>query len=592
MNAFRKHYFQGSYDKNCQLVAKASSENCAYVLGSYYMLDQREEAEALWKKIKKTDHRAFIKASSFRGMYLVRKGEHKEGLALFLDSFRIWRQKGRQADLGFYVYQSFAFFRYYSGLFNKALRFALRSLESCQDSDSHYEKIYALELIAHIYVQRGLTQRGLLFFEQAKDLSSKLECNELKTSIEITCLGYQVQHGIELENSLKQLEVAQGMSREFYMNSHICLQIAKGCYLKGDISAMKNKLEEASYFIYETQNQRHMVQLNISLAITSCLEKNYPQAFLYFQNAKNYSSNVNSTLLEIKVLGLELSLLKQINPSSDKILGIKKKIITLSQSSHNFLPHVYLDRYKMAPLKVDLKEVYDPIYLLLKNQDFSRFPSADFVKELSDRNLLGLLNLFQSVQKNKTILWFSLRKNKVLIVHSGNVRWSTPKVTKGLFDFIKMLCQNRRVSKRLMVEKFWGLDYKDYMHDALVYNYLYRLRKADPLLTSVIHLEKYIELDSSVKVRGLNKPIKLKMHKKPLKDVSDFSKSYNLNHRQISLLESMNEGDSIVPADYATHYEVSRITATRDLTSLVQKQFLRPQGKTRSTRYIRTTHLL
>jgi predicted HTH transcriptional regulator len=64
--------------------------------------------------------------------------------------------------------------------------------------------------------------------------------------------------------------------------------------------------------------------------------------------------------------------------------------------------------------------------------------------------------------------------------------------------------------------------------------------------------------------------------------------AHQLNHRQIEFLNNTNLNDMISPADYIKYFNVSRITATRDLKALKELNHIKVIGKTRSIRYIRT----
>lgn len=60
-----------------------------------------------------------------------------------------------------------------------------------------------------------------------------------------------------------------------------------------------------------------------------------------------------------------------------------------------------------------------------------------------------------------------------------------------------------------------------------------------------------------------------------------------LNDRQKDILKLMNKRKLLLPSDiYALHPDVSTRTLRRDMTSLVEANFVRQEGSTRDTRYI------
>jgi predicted HTH transcriptional regulator len=64
----------------------------------------------------------------------------------------------------------------------------------------------------------------------------------------------------------------------------------------------------------------------------------------------------------------------------------------------------------------------------------------------------------------------------------------------------------------------------------------------------------------------------------------------NLNHRQMAILSTLDQQKYINAAQCAGLYDVSKVTATRDLTELWKIGLIGRIGKGRATRYGRAAH--
>lgn len=82
-------------------------------------------------------------------------------------------------------------------------------------------------------------------------------------------------------------------------------------------------------------------------------------------------------------------------------------------------------------------------------------------------------------------------------------------------------------------------------------------------------------------------PIKEKQYPEKEKITKEKVVHTKLNNRQKEILKLMNKRKLLLPSDiYALHPNVSTRTLRRDMTSLVESNFVKQEGTTRDTRYI------
>ncbi len=572
-------YFQGKYEQSIAVWQKNPkiADNHAYAVASYFMLGREEEAELQLQARDWSDELRIV-VQFFWIISLLRRSQYAQARSLIKDSFFLSKKIKRNL---FYFHQAHAFYRYFTGSFEKSLKQALRAMYVCDQEGQSYERIYCIDIIGHIYNQTGAFHKSIDFLEKAKNFAESLDCDGTALAIYTTIIGYKLEAGFELkENVPNALAILQGSkTKEFYLQAQTQLQLAKAYYFMGDLPKVRETLKAASYNIYRTKNNRQSILLNIMQAHLLSLQKNYEQALFSLVGARQFIHKGVDNVLELKLLGMEKSILQKLGQKDDEIEQRKELMESKSSYFLNRVINSYQDE------SVDLRDVSDPIYMLLRSEDRQSIPKKEFILKLDQSQLLGLLNFF-TFSKDNCVL-FGLKKNCILVLYENHVYWSSPHLTRFQYNILKFIFERRNLTKKELVENIWNYRYVGYKHDALVYNTLSRIKKRTPGIANLIQVFEGIQIQADIKVYGLEKVILKKLNASSLTSSLETIKTSNLNYRQLQLVEQLNRGVILKPREYQKQFEVSRITVTRDLSELVEEGLLIRKGKARSVHYIR-----
>ncbi len=586
LGQYRNLFFQGKYQSlvDAQVSGRISLSNqdvVPFLIASYGFLGRVEEANEYFR-IREAHLISYnrIAARFFLAMTYTRLSKYEKAKRLFAQNFFEWRKEGQSVRTSFYIFQSVAFFRYFSGLFGRAKKFANRSLGIAMQGLETWKKIYALDILGHTCVQLGEYHQGMEHLRFASEMAQLSQYKGTSKAIEHSRVGYSLEYGDRLKENIAKANfiIEQKRTKEFYLDSQLLLQLSKAYFIQGKIGKMQEALDTAAYGIYRNSNRRQSVLLNLGYSLISSLSKNHSKAFFHVSSAKDQIDETVDYYYSAKIKGMEHRLLKEHSRNESTIIW--NELVQLSRKTENALALRYTDGLR--------KDGSDPISLLLQGSELNSFPSESFIQELIDARLLGMLNLFPKVQDAQEVIWFGIKPRSMVIYHKGACEFIQWKLTKNLYQFVKFVAKFRSVSKQQIIEELWGYKYRPHLHDSLVYNAIYRLKKVEPLLADWISIGARIELGKDVKVIGLesNLPKIESLETKSDPTLSD-EVFHQFNYRQIQLLQSLNFGDSIRPQDFSRHFEVSKMTATRDLRSLAEGGYLRAVGNTRSLVYQR-----
>lgn len=585
---FRENFFQGKYKILVDAYAAgqisgADSELIPYLVGSFGFLGRVEEAENLFSFHKKSlPQYPLIASRFFLGMTFTRLSRYDEAKALFVENIREWRSGGSNLRSAFYIYQSIAFFRYFSGLYARAFRYAKRSFAVAMQGLETWKKVYAMDILGHVSVQTGDYHRGMEHLRLASETAELANYRGTAKAILHSQLGYALEHGVDLDKNIRLAKeiIEQNRVKEFYLDSQLLLQLAKAYFIRGEIAAMEAVLDEAAYGIYKNKNRRQSVLLNLSHALVASVSGQASKAFFYIGNAYEHIDESVDNYYSLKLKGFEQRTLAETGRDQEAI-GLESTVIRLSHATQQTLALRY------HPEVSNRKSSLDPIQLLLEGCNSTDFPSPSVVRKLIKQDNIGLLNLFTPIRTKSHLLWFGIAENGIVVKTNGSIQFLQSKLTKNLYDLLRFICERKSITKQELIEVFWGYKYRSHLHDSLIYNSIYRLRRIAPSLASVLLVGSKIELDSNVNVLGIQtRPKTFALNFNSITDDSLVQRR-QLNFRQRQLLAILKTGESIRPKDYAQHFEISRMTATRDLRELESCSLFEAVGNTRSLVYRR-----
>lgn len=495
----------------------------------------------------------------------------------------------------FYIYQGIAFYRFFCGRYLAAKKHAHRSYSYAIKSRFVFGEMISRDLLAHCLVQLGQNREGLKLFDQAMTLAEKNKNEWLSAAIHISILKFRAQLGINPAQDLEDLKKAltKLAPQDTYSIAELLLEMIRQHILRGEFTQAEACFSQASEVIYKHQNRRQIALLNLRMSYMLYLQGQYVQALHIVRFAEQNIDAAIDLNLWTQMSGLKIMILRETekaSPSSAQLwldrmsrtqMAIHKKII----SRQNKMKHTYASGEDLIGDLLDKITAGDPMAPRL----------------LVESGYYGLLHKCYRLPFGTQCLIFDLLPGSLVILDKGNVTFKK-KALNSILRKILIMLRDRPCSKEELVEHIWGYSYDPLRHDPLIYSSMNKVRKFLENYGDWIELsENGYRLKSEVKViiknnlkretstskmSSLNALIE-KVQEQPL--ALSFTKNLdlqNMNFRQLQVLEYLKKNQSISINELALKLEISKPTATRDLSQLHKMGKLKRVGKGRATRYL------
>lgn len=518
------------------------------------------EATQVYKTYsEKISKESLVISRFFLGISLFRQTQSSYGRQLLMENLRY---KTKNPELLFFTYQGLAFIRYFLGQMQSCELLVEKALQASIEADLFYGRILSLDMSGHIFVSKGDIHKGLDRLNQAIKLCQTLGHTSLKSSLQISLATYRAQYGIDPQKSREDLvKLLEAKNfQDSYSQAYLLLELARQCTRNGEFAEADKQLELALQYIYRNGYRRQQVLLNLRLA-----ELEYQKGFS--SKALTYISVLKSP--EYK-LHLEVDL-------QAALLGLEQKIIR----SLN-----YSEAKKNPPKQKTSAE--DPIALLKQSLQSSKRPEVELIKKCEDLNCLSFLVDYFKLERGKKYLILNIYPEKGLIYSPSGLEVIHIGRSQQQLKILSEISKNS-LDKEELVKRVWSYEYDPLRHDPMLFSALQALRRslgqhADWLLRTD---EGYC-LNPEVRLIDVTPETKAPTERTEFKKQSlNHGLVLELNFRQIHFLQSNNfNNDGIDITKYKQLFNISKITATRDLSELHKKGYVLRTGKGRATRYL------
>lgn len=519
----------------------------------------------------------------------IRKSMYTHAKKELAENIREKTSTSSEQDL-FFIYQGIAFYRFFCGRFLTAKKHANQSYKYAIKSRFVFGEMISRDLLAHCLVHLGQNREGLKLFDQTLQQAKNNNNQWLSAAISISLLKFRAQIGMNPHTDLKDLETAliKLNPQDTYSISELLLEMIRQYILRGQFYKAEDCFSKASEIIYKHQNRRQIALLNLRMSHILYLQGQYMQALHIVRFAEQNLDISIDLNLWTQMSGLKIMIQSQISKTpldldssglekmNSTQMAIHKKIMC----RNNHETHTY-------PLHEDpIGDLLDKIH--------SKAPEAP--KLILEHGYLGLLHKCFNLPFGAQSLIFDLLPGSLVILDKGNVTFKK-KALNSILRKILILLKDKPCSKEELVEQIWGYTYDPLRHDPLIYSAINKLR------TLLENYSEWVELSEiGYKIKsGVTVIIKTNLdqntqtaelmnseHSNQIKSPQmDLPKDIeNLNYRQIQILEFLKQNSSISIHELSTKLEISKPTATRDLSQLYKMGKLRRVGKGRATRYL------
>lgn len=564
-------------------------------VGSLVLIGNLPKAEALFNK-KSSLKNSPISARFFISLGLIRQSRYQEARRLIAQNIRSLNPDLNPEDQ-FFIYQSIAFYRFFCGRYRLAKKYAEKAYQAAVESEFTFGEMISKDLLAHSLIQTGEVHKGLNFFEETLKIAERVKNSWLSAAIRISLLKFRAQFGLNPHRDLGDLEdaIKALKPQDTYSLAELLLEMIRQYLLRGQFSQAEKCLSQASDIIYKHQNRRQIALLNLRMSYMLFLQAQHTQALHVLRfSEQNIDQKVDLSLWT-QMTGLKYQILKTLGhlPEAEKTLGALKNKSNLSQSAIN---RKILARISPRGQNLESTSGQDLICDLL---DKARTQDDSTPRLITESGYYGLLHKYYQVPFGTQCLILDLVPGSVVILDKGNVTFKKKALNSLLRKIIVLLKANAQ-SKEALVEQIWGYQYDPLRHDTLVYSSINKVRKLlSPYSDWIVLTEDGYRIRADIKViikNTLKSSDKKTMAQSPqlgthptqlTKPARTQSKIFkDLNFRQLQIVDYLNKNTSISIFELSQKLEISKPTATRDLSQLHRLGILKRIGKGRATRYL------
>jgi tetratricopeptide (TPR) repeat protein len=481
----------------------------------------------------------------------------------------------------FFIHQGIGFYRFFGGRLNQALKYAELAYEYSNEAQFLYGRVLSSDLRGHCFIKTGKIHKGIKTLKQAKDLSLSLGVGGASEALDISLAIYHAQFDSKALKTINKLTklISESTKQDSYSLSLLYLELSRVYTLKGQIEKAKEALNEACQIIYSTKNYRHEIEFNVRYAYIYFLEGEYHQALNLLGNARRNLDQEVDKLLELPLLGMEIKILTALKLEED-CLQKKTELSLLTNLTGDLINKRILMREDVLgpePYRLGEDQIGD-LLDLIKNK------KKDAPQKILESGYLGLFRRVIETKPGEILIYLDLVPGSIIMAQNGSIDFIPMGLTKIFRKLIRVLAEGSQ-TKEAIIKEVWGYEYDPILHDSLIYTNVMRLRRLFGRYEKIIEVtESSYGFLSSVRIEYGARNIEVKK----ISNQHSLTQNYkDLNYRQLQMLDYLTDNKFMDVRSYKKIFQVSDITASRDLSTLAKLAFVRRVGRGRATKYTR-----
>ncbi|MGZ3670719.1 MAG: ArsR family transcriptional regulator [Bdellovibrionota bacterium] len=432
----------------------------------------------------------------------------------------------------------------------------------------------------------------LRLLEEARELANRLGNESVSNSIAVSVELHSAEFGLSGAEGVASLErrLAAVGTEDNYSSANVGLELARQYTRQGRVLDAAKALESVAPSIYANQNRRQEITLNLRLAELAFQRGDFFGARHYLHFLDRLLHREVDATFELAALGLSRKLLLAEGKSAEAPLARWKELSQDFGTTRDDNLQV-----RLSLLGPERENQEDRVHRVLQSSRLLADP-ADRLRPLLEQGLLcdasAAAGLPAAGRAALAVLPQSLGQ---LSRDAGGIEWVSSPLSSLQAKILRLVSQGGGCDKATLVEKAWGYRYDPLRHDAMVYSALSALRRS---LGKAAHWIQATEAGYSFSALVLwpvmpparaVKPAAAEKNSVPTSESPeasiDESLLPHLNHRQIEILEWMRGHRFLAVGECRIRFDVSEITALRDLDGLRRHGLVVRSGKARATRY-------
>lgn len=512
----------------------------------------------------------------FLGLGHTRKSKYSKARLIFKENQKTLNINSTPLQK-FYVFQGIAFYLFFIGKLELALKWTNKSFENAVASKNLYARSLATDLLGHIKLRLGEINLGIDFLKKAAELSRRLGNKSIFEAVEIAKLQYRSQYGYSREAIFQELlkKFSHIGTEDSYSRGVLGLELARQLTLRGQYASSEEVLDKISTDIFSSENRRQEILLNLRFSENYYQLGKESQAWNYLRSARRCLDFEADKSFEIQILGFEAKLFKD-----EKNTEVTAELLARTKNFNSVLNQNILKRHSLLEGETfNHEDLFHEFLVSLES-------SSDPINKIILSGYWSLLYKYINVPRGRDCLYVDLEKNRVIVFSEKKIdippSGLTPLDVKLLLNIV-----NGSSSKEELCKNVWGYEYDPYRHDMMIYTALSSLRKNLASASSWIETTEKgyaFNRERMFKIEDSLAPVdKKNENKNDLNLLINLSSDLNL--RQIKTLSHLKKHESIDVSEYKTIFKVSDITASRDLRALKKNGLVLSIGKARATKY-------
>lgn len=559
-------------------------EHWSFVIGALCFRGRIDEAEIRLQTVQsQLPDEELVACRFYLGIGFARLSQYARARTLFTLNLCLLRRIKKQsssshllAKIRFYVWQGIGFFRQLCERRTLAMAAAQKAWQAAIAADFYFGRMLATELLGHSLIGCGRIAVGLRELEAAYGLAQNLGHGAYEKAIYRSLLMYKIQLGYPPYDGLQTIRELLDASRvaNNYTDNALSLELIRQFILRGELKQASRLHEEIGRSIYAERHRRHEIFWHLKGAEIAWLRRDlvvFRQALAQAEVALDpeFDEALRLHLLGLKMREDPLAHLEQVRRLTRRLGGdIAVRILA-----------------RFEGLRAARSRGEDPLGDIL---DGLSSPDSSMIQKLSlvlDSPYIGLMSKLLPLPSVAQSLHIIMPQGALIIVDHGDISRADAMISAQTLDLLRLVSQ-AWVQKQQLVEAIWGYQYHPLKHDSLVYSLISRVR------TQLGEAGSWIE--HGVMGYCLRPGVHLEFHNlqpsaptapMPSTPIEPMPSKVSLNSRQLLILETLQKTPAMNVEDCVQLFGTSRITASRDLSSLCEEGLVERIGKGRGTEY-------
>lgn len=596
MDSLASRFYAGRYSEiateyvDSATPSKIDPSLAVFVVGSLSFLSRSDEANSI---LMAYASKMSLSESMEARYYLMTALRRERRIASSGRARKIWysmytdMRKAKVDDDRslFFLYCGLAFYRYVDGRFGKVLTWAKRAYDHAFRAGFPFGRLIAYDLIGHTQLMIGDIRAGLKNLTNSASISESLGRGAIRQAVDVAYRLYRSIYGLDSAKILVE-ELTGSIRACSFENSYtlasLYIELSRLQILVGEGHKAEQSLREAGEWVYKLDLPFLDANLTFRYAHLALLQGDKPKALELVRSAKTRVMESQDATMMTRILGLEARVLEEMG-RTDEAEKAQLALRNVASRSGQIVcrrinSRLGLSRSGVVKHGEDLLgDVFDDI----------KYGTSDVRSRIVASGFLGLIPGVCGLASFSDAVVIGFLSSSVTICAGGAVRHDADGWPELVLKLMVSLGQKRQQTKEEIAESVWRQPYNPLRHDPLIYALIARTRKTlEPFDHWLKVGEGTYSLQGSVVIFDASeKKTDSDAKGNPAVSASLLDRHPDLSLRQAKIIELCDSRGSLTNKDICDSFEVSEVTAGRDLADLVEKGYLRRVGKGRATAY-------